>query len=669
MAESYSDPNLLAWQRSNAESSGEGFRQHSQELKDKRLNYEKLLEQRKTVIGVAEGLASEYGPQGDKAPSYIHKFLKKAESSGGVGQLATDEINKFLMTHKTVQDETAFKQKIDNEKASAEAHRAQAAQAVYNVAAAKKAETEAEAMRQFLLEAQGADVKPPTVTKDVEYAVGVKNVNALGNKVEEFDLVNMGIDPWTGEIFDKDTFKWAASVDAKQLAERFGLPLNAEKVAATEQHISSVRKSFMDKLGGLAPELVFDVGGERKVDDTGKRQPSPAENAKALYARLVRGDTALGLVPHELTPANYSAVREKAWSVTAEEQKKLQGWVKKRLLELGFNEEATIAELTHNLSTEEHEKDKLALSFEAVKLTKKVEVEVEDASLLAKMRYQKAVARWKEKGLTPPIPEQAYIASVVPQTVRNVPNFGPDGKPDGTYKTYFNQGTGDKPNWVDATTKTEAKTMTDSEAQLKEIKNANQVRARTVKGQFGDIIVDGVVTRESDNEGKSVADLWAALTPIQTFNDHIDALIELQENVGPVGLLGVNMTAARLYNVRATLAQALARKDLIGQGAVTEDDQKRLNQLVQNPDIWQTWFSSSANIAALKQLKRVLMDKAAVQLEISGVARADGTKGWTFGESKKNAKAKAIELLRARQGGANLTPEQQRIIEEYQQSE
>jgi hypothetical protein len=662
MAESFIDPNLLAWQKSNVEKSLEPFVAHSQELKDKRLNYEKLLEQRKTVIGVAEGLANEYGPQGEAAPSYIHKFLKKAEASGGVGQLATDEINKFLMTHKTVQDETAFKQKIDNDKASAEAHRAQAAQAVYNVAAAKKKEEEDTALRNFLLEAQNIDVTAPKVTKEVAVGVGATNVKALGNNVAPETLSMLGLDPETGQVLDKETFDYARSLDATELAERFGLTLNADKHAATEAHIEAVRNSFIQKVG-LPPEQVFDVGGIRKTDAAGRTQPAPAQNWKNLYAHLVKGNTILGHVPHEFKPANFSAVR-KDWSVTQKEAERLQGWVKSRLLELGLGEEATVAELTHNKNTEEHEKDKLALSFDAIMITKKVEEEVSDATILARMRYQKAVANWKSKGLTPPVPEQAYIASVVPQTVKNVPNFGPDGNPDGTYKTYFNQGTTEKPVWVDATAKT-SDTKSGAGDMLNEIKAQNQIRARTIKGQFGDIIVDGTITQESDNEGKSVAELWDALTPIQTFNDNIDGLIELQERVGPIGLTGLNMEGARMYNVLSTLSQAMSRKDLVGTGAMTEDDQKRLNNLFQNPSEWQTWFSAEANIKALKKLKSILQNKAITRLQASGVRTADGQIGWGFVDGKKHSRAKAVELLQAQKGGAKLTPEQQKIIDEF----
>lgn len=665
MAESYIDPNLLAWQKSNVAQSLEGIQQHTADLKEKRLNYEKLVEQRKTVIGVAEGLANEYGPQGDKAPSYIHKFLKKAESSGGVGQLATDEINKFLMTHKTVQDETAFKQKIDNDKATAEANRAQAAQAVYNVAAAKKKEEEENALRNFLLEAQNTDVTAPKETKEVAVGAGVKNVKALGNNVAPETLSMLGLDPETGLVLDKDTFDYARSLDATELAERFGLTLNADVHAATEAHIEAVRNSFTQKVG-LTPEQVFDVGGIRKTDAAGRTQPAPPVNWKNLYSHLVKGNTVLGQVPASLKPANfkYGTGPFKDWSVTEQEAGKLQAWVKSRLLELGLNEEATVAELTHNKNTEEHQKDKLALSFDAIMITKKVEQEVSDATVLAKMRYQKAVANWKAKGLTPPVPEQAYIASIVPQTVKNVPNFGPDGNPDGTYKTYFNQGTTEKPVWVDATAKA-SDTKSGAADMLVEIKAQNQIRARTIKGQFGDIVVDGTITQESDNEGKSVAELWEALTPIQTFNDNIDGLIELQERVGPVGLMGLNIEGARMYNVLSTLSQAMSRKDLVGTGAMTEDDQKRLNVLFQNPSEWQTWFSAEANVKALKKLKSILQNKAITKLQASGVRTKDGQIGWGYADSGRNSRAKAVELLQAVKGGAKLNAEQQKIVDEY----
>jgi hypothetical protein len=665
MAESYIDPNLLAWQKSNVEKSLEPFVAHEQELKDKRLNYEKLVEQRKAVIGVAEGLANEYGPQGDKAPSYIHKFLKKAESNGGVGQLATDDINKFLMTHKTVQDETAFKQKIDNDKATAENHRAQAAQAVYNVAAAKKEEEEANALRNFLLEAQNTDVTAPKVTKEVALGAGVKNVKALGNNVAPETLSMLGLDAETGLVLDKETFDYARSLDATELAERFGLTLNADVHATTEAHIEAVRNSFIQKVG-LTPEQVFDVGGIRKTDSAGRTQPTPPENWKNLYSHLVKGNTVLGQVPLGLKPANFK-FSLKDWSVTEQEAGKLQTWVKSRLLELGLNEEATVAELTHNKNTEEHQKDKLALSFDAVMITKKVEQEVSDATILARMRYQKAVANWKAKGLTPPVPEQAYIASIVPQTVKNVPNFGPDGNPDGTYKTYFNQGTTEKPVWIDATGR-DSNTKSGAADMLVEIKAQNQIRARTIKGQFGDIVVDGTITQESDNEGKSVAEVWEALTSIQTFNDNIDGLIELQERVGPVGLMGINIEGARMYNVLSTLSQAMSRKELVGTGAMTEDDQKRLNVLFQNPSEWQTWFSADANIKALKKLKGILQTKAITKLQASGVRTKDGQIGWGYVDSGRNSRAKAVELLQAVQGGAKLNAEQQKIVDEYKEN-
>lgn len=93
MAESYIDPNLLAWQKSNVSQSLEGPEAFGKEREDQRKQYETLKQQREQLIGAAEGLQEKYGVKGDAAPSYIHKFLKKSESSGGISNLSTQDLS------------------------------------------------------------------------------------------------------------------------------------------------------------------------------------------------------------------------------------------------------------------------------------------------------------------------------------------------------------------------------------------------------------------------------------------------------------------------------------------------------------------------------------------------------------------------------------------------
>jgi hypothetical protein len=125
------------------------------------------------------------------------------------------------------------------------------------------------------------------------------------------------------------------------------------------------------------------------------------------------------------------------------------------------------------------------------------------------------------------------------------------------------------------------------------------------------------------------------------------------------------MNARLQYNVIATLTQAVNRAQLVGPGVVTKEDQAKLDELTQNPDRFMSWFSKEANIAALERLKNIVIDQAEVKMRVAGVRRADGSQGWTTTDSSKGrVNAKAIELMKARAGGAKLNPEQEKILAE-----
>jgi len=671
MAESYIDPNLLGWQKSNAAQSLEGPEAFGAERDAQRKQYEVLKQQREQLIGAAEGIQEKFGVKGDAAPSYIHKFLKKSESSGGISNLSTQDIGKFLMTHETIQKQTEQETKIELQQAQAQGLRAQA-QATVQKAAEDKIKFDAEQkLKAFLDEVNSADIGKPTESVEVPRGVGVKNLKVGDRDATDQEKYVMGVDQNTGEVIDKDKFEYAAKLTGAKLAELLGISSTPEQITQTDAELARSRRFFRDSLG-ISPEEAFDAGGERPKGVDGK--PSLADrgsNGLKLFEAIQKGGTG-GVFKKAFpngVPQEYNGVPlAKGWSWTGRRTNSLndrqidalQDFFKEGLVRAGQTELATLGHHTQAVAKADKAAGDIALSFEKAGLFETVQREIADGSTLASMRYQKAAARFKAQGLTIPIPESAYMMGVVPQTVKNIPEFGTDGRPTGKYTTMINIGTAAEPKWHDATQKKNT-AISENEQTLAQTIATNKLQARTVKGQFGKLMVDGVVTQEPSD--KTVEELWASLAPVQSFSDNIDALIDIHRNFGPLDKMGLNMNARLQYNVIATLTQAVNRALLVGPGVVTKEDQEKLNELTQNPDRFLSWFSKEANIAALERLKTIMVDQAEVKMRVAGVRRADGSQGWASVDSAaRGIGAKAVELMKARAGGATLTPEQEKIL-------
>lgn len=671
MAESYIDPNLLAWQKSNVSQSLEGPEAFGKEREEQRKQYEVLKQQREQLIGAAEGLQEKYGVKGDAAPSYIHKFLKKSESSGGISNLSTQDIGKFLMTHETIQKQTEQETKIELQQAQAQGLRAQA-QATVQKAAEDKIKFDAELkLKAFMDELNNTDIGKPTESVEVPRGVGVKNLKVGGRDATDQEKYVMGVDQNTGEVIDKEKFEYAAKLTGAKLSELLGISSTPEQITQTDAQLSRARRFFRDSLG-ISPEEAFDAGGERPKGVDGK--PSLADrgsNGVKLFKTIMNGGTG-GVfkkafptgVPQEYKGVplastwNWSGGRTN--SLNDRQIDALQEFFKEGLIKAGQTELATLGHHTQAVAKADKAAGDIALSFEKAGLFETVQQEIRDGSTLASMRYQKAAARFRAQGLTIPVPESAYLMSAVPQTVKSLPEFGADGRPTGKYTTLINIGTATEPKWQDATEKRNTGTSP-TEQNLAQVIATNKLQARTVKGQFGKLMVDGVVTQEPSD--KTVEDLWASLAPVQSFSDNIDALIDIHRNFGPLDKMGLNMNARLQYNVIATLTQAVNRAQLVGPGVVTKEDQEKLNELTQNPERFLSWFSKEANIAALERLKTIMVDQAEVKMRIAGLKRADGSQGWASVDAMtRGVGQKAVELMRARAGGAVLNAEQEKIL-------
>ena len=672
MAESYIDSNLLAWQKSNVSQSLEGPEAFGKEREDQRKQYEALKQQREQLIGAAEGLQEKYGVKGDAAPSYIHKFLKKSESSGGISNLSTQDIGKFLMTHEVIQKQTEQDAKIELQQAQSQAQRA-AAQATVQKSAEDKVRFDAEQkLKAFLDEITNTDIGKPTESVEVPRGVGVKNLKVGGRDATDQEKYMMGVDQNNGEVIDKDKFEYAAKLTGAKLSELLGISSTPEQITQTDAQLANARRFFRDSLG-ISPEEAFDAGGERPKSVDGK--PSPVDrgsNGVKLFKTIMEGGVG-GVFKKAFptgVPQSYKGVPLAStwnWSggrtnaLNDKQIDALQDFFKESLIKAGQTELATLGHHTQAVAKEDKAAGDIAISFEKAGLFETVQQEIRDGSTLASMRYQKAAARFKAQGLTIPIPESAYMMSAVPQTVKSVPEFGSDGRPNGKYQTFINIGTAAEPKWHPANQKTN-ELKTDTERALSETVATNQLNARTVKGSYGSIEVDGMVTREPSD--KSVGELWEALGAVEAFEQNVDGLIELHRNYGPLDKMGLDPRAKILYALKSTLTQAVDRKTLVGPSAVTADDQKKLDELTQNPERWISWFSKEANIEALERLKDIVITKAEIQMRISGVRRPDGQKAYQIKGRSEGVSGKAAEYILAQTSGAKLNAQQQKVVDD-----
>ena len=675
MAESYIDPNLLAWQKANVSQSLEGFQQHTADLKARREAYEQQKKEREQLIATAEGLGEHFATQGETAPAYIHKFLNKAKTSGGIQQMATTDIVKFLGMHSAVSKQQDIDLGVAGKRSEIALREAQTNQAKASTKSTTGEEVrkqsefdKAEALRNFLAETSMETVAPQKRTTEKPTGVGVKNLTFKDPRtgevrpIDESSYSEMGLDE-NGKVVDKDVFTYVSSLPADELATIIGHPVEPSAEANINNEINASRERWKQVLG-MEPEAIFDKGGSRKSirGEGGKVtfEKSPAENMQELI-RVINHNPRLfpNGVPREykgrdITSGYSWSGRNKA-GLTSSQMDALQDYVIDRLESVGYEDLATVGKIIKGHREIQKQSEGNALQFEKKILTEQVEETIDNEAVLASVRYDQVAARWKEKGLPPPLPKAAYIAASVPEVTRVIPQVDEYGRPTGAVKTFVKIGD----TWKDVTAEKSMPSPVDAwkitEAQGKD-------NMLNFNGQYGSIIINGRATAFDD---KGVTDLTESLNNMDAFNEYMDMLKELYTKHNFIERINPASSARAQIKGLIRRAQPLIRKIILGSGVVTEPDQSRLDQLFRDPDAFETWFNDDANIAEFDAVKGVLEQKAIALLNTHKVVQPDGKRGWmTSGKSDKG-KAKALELLAVHQQGYRLTDADKAVIKKY----
>ena len=679
MAESYIDPNLLSWQKSNVDKSLESFQQHTADLKARREKYEKSNEDRQRLIGVAEGLAEHFAPQGEAAPSYIHKFLKKAETNGGVHQMSTVEIGKFLGMHGTVEKQKEIEMGTRDKESVIALRDAQTRGANATTAATLGGEKRvtdetkrADALRDFLSQTAMEDIGKPTRQVTTPTGVGVQNVKFRDPRtgqeisIDQSAYAEIGLDE-NGQVIDKDAFSYASSLTATELASITGAYIEPNAEVNINAEVDATRARWRDVMG-MEPESIFDKGGSRKdvrgADGTIRKEPDVHENHDRLIKAINHNPKLFpNGVPATYKGRNvaqgYSATGQgRKTTLTVDEADALQEFVVDTLAAKGYEDLATVGKLVRGHREIAKAEQANALMFEKKMVMQTTEQLIDDQAELASIRYDKVAARWKAQNLPPPMPKAAYIAASVPELTRVIPQVDEFGRPTGAVKTYVKLGDA----WKDVTAE---KTMPSAVDSWKNTEAQGKENMLNFNGQYGSIVINGRATAFDE---KGVSDLSDALNDMDAFNENMDLLKELYSKHNFVERL--NPTSAVRAQIKGLIGrtQPMIRKIILGTGVVTEPDQSRLNALFRDPDSFETWFNDPANIAEFEATKGVLEQKAIALLNKHKVVQPDGKRGYMVGGKGNKGKAKALELLAVNERGYKLTPADVAVIKEYNPS-
>ncbi len=684
MAESFYDPNLMAEQQRNATQSTAGFDNFIKERREQRAQYEKSKQEREQMIAAAEGLAEHFAPQGEAAPAYIAKFLKKAESGGGIQQLSSQDIGKFLGMHQTVAKQQEFESgqadkastialrgaQTDAARASIPHTQAQT-RALAGEEARKQAEYErAQVLNKFLAETQGADIGTPTKTVTTPTGVGIEKPTFKDPRTGETVEIDpsayseMGLDE-NGRVVDKDVFTYVSSLGAEELSTIIGHHLAPSAEVNINKEIDASRPRWKDVIG-LEPEVIFDKGGSRKDivgpnGQTVKEKPF-TQNVESLL-KVINNNPRLFPTGVPRTYKGRNITQGYSWSgngrkttLTAPEVDTLQDFVIDKLREAGYEDLANVGTLIKGHREIAKVNDTNALQFEKKVFTETVEQKVDDEAALASIRYDQVAARWRAQGLPPPLPKAAYIAASVPDLTKVVPMLDLNGRPTGQYKTYVKVGD----TWKDATVEKGTSTSELEALKLNEARGKDNML--NFSGQYGNIIVNGRATAFDE---KGVGELSEVLNDTEAFNENMDLLKELYEKHNFVERISPSSKVRAEIKAIIGITQPMIRKYILGTGVVTEPDQKRLDDLFRHPDNWETWFKDDANILVFEKLKGVLQQKAISLLNKHKVVQPNGEKGFMLGSNNSKGKAKALELLAVQQQGYKLTPADIAVIKKY----
>jgi hypothetical protein len=684
MAESFYDPNLMAEQQRNATQSTAGFDAFIKERQGQRDQYEKSKQEREQMISVAEGLAEHFAPKGESAPAYIAKFLKKAESNGGVQQLSSQDIGKFLGMHQTIAKQQEF-ETGQADKASGIALRGAQIRAsdasIPNAQASTKALTDknardqaefdqTQALRKFLNETSLEDVGPQsrTVTKPLGAGVDKPRFKdpRTGQMVEidPSSYSEMGLDE-NGLVVNKDVFAYVSSLNSEDLSRIIGQPIEPSAEANINSEINGTRKRWKDVVG-LEPEAIFDKGGTRKDlvglnGQTTKEKPFH-ENVSDLIKAINNNPRVFqGGVPRTYKGKNITGGM--SWTgqgnkttLTASEVDTLQEYVVDTLQNAGYDDLATVGTLIKGQRGIQKQNDTNALQFEKKMVTEQVEQKIDDEAVLASIRYEKVAERWKSQGLPPPLPRAAYIAASVPETSRVIPEVDEYGRPNGRVKTYLKMGE----KWELATAAPAGGSAVDI---WKETEAAAKTSGMTFVGKYANIEVNGRATAIFDEKG--VSNLAEVLSNNDTFATGMDTLKELYRDSGLLDRINPASTVNANIEGLITQLQPMVRPEVLGTGVITQPDQDKMDDLFRHPKNAKTWFNNEANLQAFERVKNILHYKAITLLNKHKVVGADGSVGFKVSQSSDKGRAKALELLAVNQQGYQLTPADTALIQKY----
>ena len=682
MAESFYDPNLMAEQQRNATQSTAGFDAFIKERQAQREQYQKSKQEREQMIAVAEGLAEHFAPQGEAAPAYIAKFLKKAESGGGIQQLSSQEIGKFLGMHQTVAKQQEF-ETGQADKASAIALRGAQVKAanasiphtqaqtagMVGEEARKKAEFDrTQALQKFMTEVGSEDIGKQTRTVEMKSG-GVEKPRfkdpRTGQMVEidPSSYSEMGLDE-NGQVVDKDVFAYVSSLGAEELSTIIGHHLAPQAEQGINGEINASRSRWKDVVG-LEPEAIFDKGGSRKqlVGANGKStfEKPFHENVDNLIKainnnpRVFRGGVPRTYNGKNITGGYSWTGRGNKTTLTPSEVDTLQEFVIDSLRNAGYDDLATVGTLIKGHREIQKKADTNALEFEKKELVEKVEQTIDNEAVLASVKYDKVAARWRAQGLPPPLPKAAYIAASIPEVSRTIPEVDEFGRPTGRVKTYVKMGE----KWEDITTKP----TTGAVDSWRETEAKAKSEALNFSGKYGNLEVNGRATAIFNEQG--VTKLSEVLNNLDTFSTGMDSLKELYQNSG---LLDRILPSSKVYadiTSLITQLQPLVRPEVLGTGVVTEPDQARMDDLFRHPDKAKTWFNNEANIACFERIKGILQNKAVALLNQHKIVGADGKQGFRLTPSGDKGRAKALELLTVSQQGYKLTPADIAVIRRH----
>jgi len=684
MAESFYDPNLMAEQQRNATQSASGFDAFIKERQAQREQYEKSKQEREQMIAVAEGLAEHFAPQGESAPAYIAKFLKKAESGGGIQQLSSQDIGKFLGMHQTVAKQQEFesgqadkasaiqlrKAQIDTARASIPHTKAQTT-ALTGEEARKQAEFDrAQALNKFLLETANEDAGSPTRKVTIGSTAGIEKPRFKDPKTGQMIEVDpsayseMGLDE-EGRVVDKDVFAYVSSLNAQELGTIIGQPVDASSESNINTEINSTRPRWKQVVG-LEPEAIFDKGGTRKdiVGANGRttKEKSFHENVDSLISAINNNPKLFrGGVPRTYKGRNI--LNGYSWSgsgrkttLTASEVDALQDYVIDTLKDAGYEDLATVGTLIKGHRDIQKQADGNALQFEKKMVTEQVEQKIDDEATLASIRYEKVAERWRSQNLTPPLPKAAYIAASVPEITRVIPEVDEFGRPTGKVQTYIKMGDKWQLATATATTSGPVDDWKNTEAQAKS-------NALTFIGRYGNIEVSGRATAIFDDKG--VSNLGDVLNNLDTFATGMDTLKELYQNSGLLDRINPASTVNANITGLITQLQPMVRPEVLGTGVITKEDQERMDDLFRHPRDAKTWFNNTANLEALDRVKAILQNKAITLLNKHKVIGQGGASGWRLSPSSDKGRAKALELIAVNQQGYKLTPADLAIIQKH----